>query len=222
MQQTESDPAKVEIKTQSGMSVSRAIRERRAVRDYTHEPVSAGLIYQLIDSASWAPSAMNEQPCHFTVVTDPQLLDEISRRAKAWLLKSVAAMPRPNHFRDLLRDDNFHLLYHAPALIIIAAPQKTQWGIEDCALAAQNLMLAATSLGLGSCWIGFTQGWLNTPEARDLLDLSRQNLCVAPIALGHPKALLPPAPRKSPAITWVGNAHQLHSSRNAIHPQEES
>jgi nitroreductase len=191
------------------MNVLQAMRERRAVRDYTAESVSPGMIYQLISSASWAPSAMNEQPCHFTVITDGVLLDEISGKAKAWLLKNIASLPRSAHFLDLLKDDKFHLLYHAPVMIIVSAPAQGQWTIEDCALAAQNMMLAATDLGLGSCWIGFVQGWLNTPEARDLLNLSGQNLCVAPIVIGHPKAVLPPAPRKTPAITWVGSADHL-------------
>src|SRR5512138_1832468 len=102
------------------MNVLQAIRERRAVRDYTAEPVSPGMIYQLISSASWAPSAMNEQPCHFTVITDGQLLDEISVKAKAWLLKNIASMPRPAHFQDLLKDDKFHLLYRAPVLIVVS------------------------------------------------------------------------------------------------------
>jgi len=195
------------------MNVLQTIRERRAVRDYKPEPVSAGMIYQLISSASWAPSAMNEQPCHFTVITDGELLNEISTKAKAWLLKNVWSMPRSALFRDLLSDEHFHLFYQAPALIIISAPSWDQWVTEDCAVAAQNVMLTATYLGLGSCWIGFAQGWLNTPEARDLLNLSGQNLCVAPIIVGHPKAVLPPVERKAPVITWVGSAHHLHSSK---------
>ena len=195
------------------MNVLQTIRERRAVRDYKPEPVSAGMIYQLISSASWAPSAMNEQPCHFTVITDGELLNEISTKAKAWLLKNVWSMPRSSLFRDLLNDEHFHLFYQAPALIIISAPSWDQWVTEDCAVAAQNVMLTATYLGLGSCWIGFAQGWLNTPEARDLLNLSAQNLCVAPIIVGHPKAVLPPVERKAPVITWVGSAHHLHSSK---------
>lgn len=194
------------------MNVLRAMRERRAVRDYTPEPVSQGMIYQLISSASWAPSAMNEQPCHFTVVTDEKLLDEISVKAKAWLLENIDLLPHSALFRDLVKDDRFHLLYRAPALIIISGPAQGPWTTEDCTLAAQNMMLAATDLGLGSCWIGFAQGWLNTPQARDLLNLSGRNLCVAPIVIGHPKAVLPPVPRKSPAITWVGSAHQLQAS----------
>jgi nitroreductase len=191
------------------MTLLQAIRERRAVRDYRPEPVSAGLVYQLIASASWAPSAMNEQPWHFTVVTDKALLDEISRQAKLWLSRSVASMPRPAHFRDLMADESFHILYHAPVLIIISAPAKNQWATEDCALAAQNLMLAATGLGLGSCWIGFAQGWLNTPEACELLNLSNQNICVAPLVVGHPKAPPPAVARKAPAVSWVGGSAPL-------------
>jgi len=203
------------------MDVLQAIRERRAVRDYTGEPVSAGMIHQLIAAASWAPSAMNEQPCHFTVITDAELLDKISARAKTWLLANLASMRNPALFRDLLRDEKFHLLYRAPALIVISAPVQGHWTTEDCALAAQNMMLAATSLGLGSCWIGFAQGWLNTPEARDLLDLSGQNLCVAPIVVGHPKAVLPAVPRKHPVITWLGSAHQTQPPRNGRQTQEQ-
>ncbi len=73
------------------------IRDRRAVRDYTMEPVSPGIVYQLISAASWAPSAMNGQNCHFTVITDKSLLDDISAKAKTWLLKKTFiffTMPR--------------------------------------------------------------------------------------------------------------------------------
>src|SRR5262245_65629596 len=112
------------------MNVLRAMRERRAVRDYTPEPVSPGMIYQLLSSASWAPSALNEQPCHFTVITDEKLLDEVSVKAKAWLLENISSLPQPALFRDLLKDDRFHLLYHAPVLIVISAPTLGPWAVE--------------------------------------------------------------------------------------------
>jgi hypothetical protein len=102
------------------------------------------------------------------------------------------------------------MLYHAPALVIISAPAENQWAKEDCSVAAQNLMLAATSLGLGSCWIGFAQSWLNTAEARTLLNLSAQNLCVAPIVVGYPKAVLPAVPRKAAAVTWLGTSQHFY------------
>jgi len=147
---------------------------------------------------------MNEQPWHFTIVTDAALLDEISRCSKLWMLKEVAAMPRPGHFRDLLADPLFHIFYHAPALIVTSVPSDRQWSAEDCALAAQNMMLAALEQNLGSCWIGFAQGWLNTEEGHALLGLPRQCRVVAPIIVGYPKAIPPPVPRKPPLITWIG------------------
>lgn len=190
------------------------IRDRRSVRDYTMEPVSPGIVYQLISAASWAPSAMNGQNCHFTVITDKSLLDDISTKAKAWLLKNDPSMLQSQHFRDLLNDENFHLLYNAPVLIVISAPSQNQWATEDCAVAAQNMMLTATGLGLGSCWIGFAQCWLNTPEGQDLLNISRHYRCVAPIIVGYPKAVLPPVPRKAPAISWVGTVSHLAEKKH--------
>ncbi|HKQ45784.1 MAG TPA: nitroreductase [Rhizomicrobium sp.] len=186
------------------MEVLDALRRRRAVRDYKPVAVSATILRQLISAASWAPSAMNEQPWHFTVVTDAALLDEISRRSKNWMLNALAAMPRPGHFRDLLADPLFHIFYHAPALIVISVPDDRQWSAEDCALAAQNMMLAALEQNLGSCWIGFAQGWLNTEEGLNLLELPRQSRVVAPIIVGYPNAVPPPVPRKPPLITWIG------------------
>ncbi len=186
------------------MELLAAIRQRRAIRDYTRDPVAASVLRQLVLAASWAPSAMNEQPWHFTILTEPALMDEISARSKLWMLDHVAEMIRPGHFRDLMNDPQFHIFYHAPALIVISAPKAGQWAAEDCALAAQNLMLAALEFSLGSCWIGFAEGWLNSDEGRNLLGLSDHNRVVAPIIVGHPRAVLPPVARKSPLMTWVG------------------
>lgn len=186
------------------MEVRAAIQQRRAVRDYTRDPVSSVALREMISAASWAPSAMNDQPWHFTIVTDAAMLDEISSRSKEWMLKSVASMPRPGHFRDLLADPLFHIFYHAPALIILSVLENGQWSAEDCALAAQNLMLAALDQNLGTCWIGFAQGWLNTEEGHNLLGLPRHSRAIAPIIVGHPKATPPPVSRKAPLITWIG------------------
>ena len=79
---------------------------------------------------------------------------------------------------------------------------------EDGALAAQNLMLMATDLGLGSCWIGFAQGWLNTPEGHNLLNLPKEAFVVAPIIVGHPRTEIPPVVRKAPFVNWIGHRHK--------------
>lgn len=200
------------------MDVLQAIRERRAVRDFKPEPVSAGALYRLISAASWAPSAMNEQPWHFTIVTDKAVLDEISARAKTWMLKNLSAMPRPAHFRDILTEQDFHIFYNAPCLVVISAASAGPWMREDAALAAENLMLMATSLGLGSCWIGFAQGWLNTLEGHQILNLSGKALVVAPIILGHPKTLPPPVARKAPLVSWIGHRH-IHGEEIVEEPE---
>lgn len=189
------------------MNILQAIRERRAVRDFRPDPVSAGMLYQLIAAASWAPSAMNEQPWHFTIVTDRAVLDEISAQAKAWMLKNLSAMPRPIHFRDLLMEQDFHIFYNAPCLVVISAVSTGPWMREDAALAAENLMLTATGLGLGSCWIGFAQGWLNTPEGCRILNLPDKALVVAPIIVGRPRTEPPPVDRKPPLVSWIGHRH---------------
>lgn len=197
------------------MEVWDAILSRRAVRDYRAEAVDEATLRKLVTAASWAPSGMNDQPWHFTVVTDAALLNEISNQAKAWMLPKVATMPNAAHFQDALKDPNFHLFYDAPVLIVISAPADSIWAREDCGLAAQNLMLAATDAGLGSCWIGFAQGWLNTKEGKDLLGLPTTVQVVAPLIVGYPKASIPAMPRKRPRISWVGTRTRLRAKPSA-------
>ena len=187
------------------MEVLEAIHRRRAVRDYTPEKMPAALLREVISTASWAPSAMNEQPWHFTVITDTDLMGEISTHAKAFMLKGVASMPRSGHFQDILGDPHFNIFYNAPALLVISAQAHGQWCAEDCAMAAQNAMLAAVELGLGSCWIGFAQAWLNSEDGLKALKLPQGYRAVAPLILGYPKAEMPPVARKSPVVNWIGD-----------------
>jgi nitroreductase len=147
---------------------------------------------------------MNEQPWHFTVITDKAILDEISARAKSWMLANMPEMRQTGHFRDLLADPSFNLFYSAPALVVISVPAGLQWATEDCALAAQNLMLAAVDQGLGTCWVGFAQGWLTSREGRDFLNLAPDKVVAAPIAVGYPKAPQALVPRKAIALSWIG------------------
>ncbi|MFO7478464.1 MAG: nitroreductase family protein [Methyloceanibacter sp.] len=187
------------------MELLQAIHGRRSVREYTGEPVGDVILRDLIDAAIQAPSAINQQPWCFVVVKDPALLAQISDRAKAHLLK--ASLGAPAHpFRDMLNDPKFDILYHAPALIVIAVTQPTDWAVEDCALAAANLMLAAHDAGLGTCWIGFAQHWLGTPEGKAALGLPPSCTPIAPIVVGHPRRSAAPVPRKAANIRWLDGA----------------
>lgn len=120
-------------------------------------------IRQLIDAAIQAPSAVNQQPWLFTVVRDSELLARISCEAKAHMLRTSPAALASHHFQHVLNDAKFDIFYGAPVLVVISAAAGP-WAIEDCALAAENMMLAAHASGLGTCWIGFAQGWLGTSE----------------------------------------------------------
>lgn len=186
------------------MQIMDAIYRRRAVRAYKAEPVRDELIHALIEAAVQAPSAMNRQPWRFTVVRDQRLLDRVSRGAKRHLLEHMPPDDGEDQLAETLRDPDFQIFYHAPALILISAVRERSWGIEDCALAAENLMLAAVAHGLGSCWIGFAQSWLQLPEGKAALGLDDDCLPVAPIIVGHPEFAPPPVERVKPQIRWIG------------------
>lgn len=186
------------------MDINEAIAGRRAVRDYRRQAVDERTLRGLIDAAVQAPSAVNQQPWTFTVVRDPGLLDRISQEAKAHMLATLPPSPHSAHFRSLLGDPAFHIFYHAPALILISAAAQGPWIVEDCALAAENLMLAAYGAGLGSCWIGFAQSFLGTDHGRDTIGLPAAWVPVAPIIVGYPTVAPPPVPRHAPEIRWVG------------------
>jgi nitroreductase len=186
------------------MDLIKAIAGRQAVREYTAEAIGAATIRQLIDAAIQAPSAVNRQPWTFTVVRDQTLLDRISRDAKAHMLATLFPDPDAEHFRPLLEDPAFHIFYHAPVLILISAIVDDPWYIEDCSLAAENLMLAAPASGLGTCWIGFAERFLNTPDGKAAFGLPAAWAPVAPIIVGHAKVPPPLVARKEPVVRWVG------------------
>jgi nitroreductase len=184
------------------MELSQAIRQRRAVRDFRPDPVPRTIIVELLEAATWAPSAMNRQPWLFTVVEDQTLLSEISRLSKDHILKSSEA-GRLAALRQALQDEHFEIFYHAPALIVISGVADADWATEDCTLAAQNLMLVATGAGLGTCWIGMAEHWLQTDEGKRALRLPADCRPVAPIIVGYPKQQPESVARKSPRINWV-------------------
>jgi len=185
------------------MDLDEAIYGRRSVREYTSEAVDEETIRRLIEAAVQAPSATNAQPWTFTVVRDQDLLDRVSEGAKAYLLAAPGGWLSDRQ-RTRLADPAYHIFHHAPVLILISGLAPAPWVVENCALAAENLMLAAHGVGLGTCWIGYAQGYLNTPEGKDALGLPAEWVPVAPLIVGFPTTLPPPVTRNEPTIHWVG------------------
>lgn len=187
---------------QSAVSLIDCVRGRRSVRDYAAAPVTRDDLLSLVEAAIQAPSAMNEQPWLFTIVTNPKLLDRIAAAGKRFMAEFVNTGIH-SHAGAMLHAADFHIFYHAPALIVISAPSNGRWSVENCALAAQNLMLTAHAKGLGSCWIGFAQSWLGTPDGKRAIGLSDSHTPIAPIIIGHPESIPPAVPRNAPKITWL-------------------
>ena len=112
-----------------------AIATRRSVRNYTKEPVSADDLHIMLEAAMQAPSAANEQPWEFIVITKRELLDEIPN------FSPYAQMVKKAPLGILVCADTTHLVISG-------------FWQQDCAAATQNLLLAAHSLGYGAVWTG--------------------------------------------------------------------
>lgn len=185
------------------MEVIKAIYQRRAVRDFSDAEISGAVVLDLIRAAAQAPSAMNEQPWAFAVFHGRERLMRYSRRAKTHLLAttrpSFGLDPRIDQYAEVAAN----LFHGADTLVLICAKPGRFSPVEDCFLAAQNLMLAAHGHGLGSCPVGFARSWFNLPEVKAELGLPTHYAPVLPIVLGHP-AHPPPAVPKNDAeiVCW--------------------
>ncbi len=190
--------------------VLQTIHSRRAVRAYGAERPADDVIHALLDAAVHAPTAMHREPWGFVVIQDKALLKRYSDRAKAALLEPSIVLgwgsaPKSRHDHPaMLADPAFNIFYDAGTLIVICRTESGIFAEADCWLAAENLMLAATAHGLGSCVIGFAVGVLNTPEAKRELGIPEEGAAVAPIIIGIPTRPAPAVSRKAPRILrWL-------------------
>ena len=165
------------------METEKAIFGRRAVRDYEDKPVPEEIIQEILKAGAIAPSAMDSRPCRFIVITDKAKIREFSDKVKikAGLLGFGARLVE----RMKLKEDV--IFYGAPLLILIAAEKSTGWTSIDCALAAQNMMLRAYDLGLGSCFIGFATLIKDDKETLRGLGIKDSQELYCPLIFGYPK-----------------------------------
>ena len=176
------------------------ISRRRAVRQYLPTPIEKPLIERLVRAAVQAPSAMNQQPWAYAVITGVDRIDQYAHRARAPLMTSSVVPPQ---LRDMLSNPEFSMFYHAPLLVLVLAKTDQPQAREDSCLAAQTLMLAARNEGLGSCWIGLAVPWLNLAEIKKELGLPPDCHVLAPIVMGHPAAWPESPGRLEPEIHWL-------------------
>lgn len=168
------------------MELKEAIYTRRSTRNYKSKFVNDEIINELIYAGINAPSAMNIQPWAFSVIQDRTLLQQLSDEAKEYLLDTLESRPYLESYRATFNDPEFNIFYNAPALLTIYAKQEGLNSAGDCTLAAQNVMLMAHSMGLGTCWIGFAQTFLNDPIIKERLGVPHNYTIIAPIIFGYP------------------------------------
>ena len=184
------------------MNLVDAIYHRRAIRDYAARAVEEEKLRFVIAAAIQAPSAMNRQAWSFVVVTDRDALERFGTRAQVHMRAGFAENPVLADYRHTLASTDFRIFYNAPALIVICATAPDRMAMIDCCLAGENLMLAAHGIGLGTCWIGLSEPWLNQPEGKDALKIPPEHTAVAPIVIGYPAVACAAPPRPPPHITW--------------------
>ena len=190
------------------MSMLDAIYQRRSVRSYTTEPVDRDTVQRLLDAAVRAPSARNTQPWAFAIVQNAQRLRRYAERTKRLYLAepppaALANIPRTvlRHFRDLFASPAYDVFHGAGTLVVIYAVAAE--GVPDCYLAAENLMLTACAMGLGTCPIGLARPCLEEPDIRAELGVPAGMVVALPIVVGVPAADSPPVDRHpARVISW--------------------
>lgn len=144
----------------------KTIYTRRAIRKFKSIPVPREIIEQIIDAGRMAPSAMNKQPWSFYILTDAadirMFSKQISRAGVREILRlGIKAIAKT--FMDIVRapigfrhiGEKDFVFYGAPVVIFVTAPVDNEWASLDIGMCCQNMMLAAKSLGLDSCPVGF-------------------------------------------------------------------
>ncbi|MEO1783497.1 nitroreductase [Thermodesulfobium sp. 4217-1] len=184
------------------MSILEIIKSRRSVRKFKDITVESEKIDRLIEAAMWAPSAMNSQPWAFVVIQDKAVLQTISDNSKKLLLENMTNFPALEKYRGVLEKDDFNIFYNAPVLITIYAKDNGLYSKEDTALAAQNLMLEAHSIDLGTCWIGFAREYMDLEETKNKFKVSTEYSAVAPIIVGYPEIVPSQSIRNKPIIFY--------------------
>lgn len=179
----------------------RVINERRAVRKFKSLDVGSSLINQLLDAARMAPSALNGQPWKFYIVTERELIDVLDQKIKA----VAGKMFKMAHGKEFFsaHDPIFH---GAPLVVFIAADRQNEWAALDVGMCAQNLMLAAKSLGLDTCPVGLGK-FAEQTTVYGSLGIADEDQILISIAIGYGDEAPEVHPRKTDNAFFVKYEH---------------
>jgi alkylation response protein AidB-like acyl-CoA dehydrogenase/nitroreductase/NAD-dependent dihydropyrimidine dehydrogenase PreA subunit len=208
--------------------VEKLMFERRSVRNFKETPVPETLIRRVLEAGRFAPSGGNCQPWQFVVVTDKALIQELNDACYSilsmlhttymndqmvkGLVPVYAQNPNPGFFdprvivggMGSITKKNAPTFLDAPVVILMACDERAIGGPQIAAgIAGQNMNLAAMSLGLGFCWIGFSQVIEMVPHVKEKLGLKDPWKITTAMVLGYPKFKQEGiVPREFRPITW--------------------
>lgn len=154
------------------------IKERKSVRAYKDETLPKNVVDAILEAGKYAPTARNMQQLEYKVITNKTLINKLSDGIATALKKEASTMKAPPISRA-----NF--FYNAPLLIIITGLKDNHWSMADAALAIQNIMLYATSNGLGSCFIGMARLIEKDDSLRKELHISEDRMIVGAVICGY-------------------------------------
>ncbi len=186
------------------MTFVEILKCRRSIRNYEDKPVSDEVIKDMIKECILSPNAGNEQPWGFIIVNNKKMLKRMSDESKKNILDRINANPNDyaKKYKGMLQNESYNVYYNAPCLVIILGQSSLKNLYVDCALAASYFMMAATSRGLGTCWVNLGTE-IKDPEMIKELGMPENSQIVAPIALGYP-AKIPAVPkRQEPKIIKI-------------------
>jgi nitroreductase len=180
-------------------TVIEAINKRRSIRAYESKPIPKDIINTIIEAGNQAPSTMGMvegvlrfQPWRFVVVQNPEFKQKLLQTAVPIWKKMIENMKEmdPEIYQKAMKlyeamPEPKDIIYHgAPVIIFIIGPISNA---VSCALACENIMLTATSLGLGSCYTGFGAMVKGDADIVKTLELADGERIYGPILLGYPK-----------------------------------
>ena len=196
------------------METIEAILSRRSTRSYKPDAVEPEKLQQILDAGRHAPSGGNNQTCHFLVVQNQEVLQKLATLAEnAFAKMEVTPETYSSLKSSILQSKKGGYIFHykAPVLIIVANQKNYGNNMADCAVAVENMLIAANSLDLGSCWINQLH-WL-TEDAEILsylreLGLKENERVYASMVVGYAKSEdgLPnrkALPRKGNEVTYI-------------------
>ncbi len=170
------------------------IKNRRSVRSFKDEMIPRDVLENILEAGTWAATGMNRQSPIILAVTNRQLRDRLSA-LNAQILNGMG------------RDGSHDPFYGAPVVLVVLADKNVPTCIHDGSLVMGNLMLAASELGVGSCWIHRAKETFETEEGKAILkDLGVEGdyVGIGNCVLGYPQGDMPAAkPRKANYVYWA-------------------